>query len=49
MALRSYISNANIGQCKAWSFSNSQRGAKASANLYSLIETGKANDREPDQ
>lgn len=32
---------------KAWLFSNSQRGAKASANLYSLIETAKANGQEP--
>lgn len=34
---------------KAWLFSNSQRGAKASANLYSLIETAKANHCEPYQ
>ena len=34
---------------KAWLFSNSQRGAKASANLYSLVETAKANNREPYQ
>nr|WP_181389678.1 transposase domain-containing protein [Leucothrix pacifica] len=26
---------------------HSQRGATASANLYSLIETAKANHREP--
>ncbi len=32
---------------KAWLFSNSQRGATGSANLYSLIETAKANGREP--
>ena len=32
---------------KNWLFSNSVRGAKASANLYSLIETAKANDVEP--
>ena len=32
---------------KAWLFSDSQRGARASANLYSLIETAKANDQEP--
>ena len=32
---------------KAWLFSNSQRGAKASADLYSLIETAKANGLEP--
>ena len=29
---------------KNWLFSKSQAGAKASANLYSLIETAKAND-----
>ena len=34
---------------KAWLFSNSQRGATASANLYSLIETAKANHRKPYQ
>ncbi len=34
---------------KAWLFINSQRGATASANLYSLIETAKANEREPYQ
>ncbi|WP_018015916.1 transposase domain-containing protein, partial [Teredinibacter turnerae] len=28
---------------KNWLFSKSQAGAKASANLYSLIETAKAN------
>jgi len=32
---------------KAWLFSASERGAKASAGLYSLIETAKANGREP--
>ncbi len=32
---------------KNWLFSNSQAGARASANLYSLIETAKANDLEP--
>ncbi|MCU7901257.1 MAG: transposase domain-containing protein, partial [Candidatus Thiodiazotropha sp. (ex Lucinoma aequizonata)] len=30
-----------------WLFSASQKGAKASANLYSLIETAKANQLEP--
>ena len=34
---------------KNWLFSNSQRGATASANLYSLIETAKANAQEPYQ
>ena len=32
---------------KAWMFSTSIQGAKASANLYSLIETAKANGLEP--
>lgn len=32
---------------KAWLFSNSQAGANASADLYSLIETAKANGVEP--
>ncbi|MCP4801192.1 MAG: IS66 family transposase [bacterium] len=32
---------------KNWLFSNTQNGAKASANLYSLVETAKANDLEP--
>ena len=32
---------------KNWLFSNTQNGAKASANLYSLIETAKANHMEP--
>ena len=43
-AIRPFV----IGR-KAWLFSNSQRGATASANLYSLIETAKANGREPYQ
>lgn len=34
---------------KNWMFSNSQRGAKASADLYGLIETAKANQQEPYQ
>jgi transposase len=41
-AIRPFV----IGR-KAWLFSNSQRGATGSANLYSLIETAKANGREP--
>jgi len=41
-AIRPFV----IGR-KNWLFSNSQRGATGSANLYSLIETAKANDREP--
>lgn len=32
---------------KNWLFSSSQRGASASANLYSLIETAKLNGLEP--
>ena len=32
---------------KNWLFSSSQAGAKASAMLYSIIETAKANDLEP--
>ncbi|MES2674524.1 MAG: transposase domain-containing protein [Pseudomonadota bacterium] len=32
---------------KAWLFSASQNGAASSANLYSLIETAKANGLEP--
>jgi transposase len=32
---------------KNWLFSDSVKGVKASANLYSLIETAKANGREP--
>jgi transposase len=32
---------------KAWLFSDTVRGAQASANLYSLIETAKANGIEP--
>jgi len=37
-AIRPFV----IGR-KNWLFSQSQAGAKASANLYSLIETAKAN------
>ena len=33
--------------CKAWLFSNSQKGACVSANLYSLVETAKACGLEP--
>jgi len=32
---------------KNWLFANSQAGAHASANLYSLVETAKANDLNP--
>ena len=41
-AIRPFV----IGR-KAWLFSASERGAKASAGLYSLIETARANGREP--
>jgi len=41
-AIRPFV----IGR-KAWLFSGSPRGAEASATLYSLIETAKANDLEP--
>jgi len=34
---------------KNWLFSASVQGAKASANIYSLIETAKANRLEPYQ
>ena len=43
-AIRPFV----IGR-KNWLFSHSQRGAKASASLYSLIETAKANGKEPYQ
>ncbi len=32
---------------KNWLFADTVRGAQASANLYSLIETAKANGLEP--
>ena len=35
------------GSRKNWLFSDTVHGAKASANLYSLIETAKANGLEP--
>ena len=41
-AIRPFV----IGR-KAWLFSNTARGANASAALYSLIETAKLNDLEP--
>jgi transposase len=34
---------------KNWLFSDTPRGARASATCYSLIETAKANDLEPYQ
>jgi hypothetical protein len=41
-AIRPFV----IGR-KNWLFSATPRGANASANLYSLIETAKANGLEP--
>jgi transposase len=32
---------------KGWLFSDTVKGAAASANLYSLVETAKANSVEP--
>lgn len=34
---------------KNWLFSNSPKGAKVSAIVYSLIETAKANDLDPER
>jgi len=41
-AIRPFV----IGR-KAWLFSDTVHGAKASANLYSLVETAKLNGLEP--
>ncbi len=41
-AIRPFV----IGR-KNWLFANSQAGANASANLYSLVETAKVNGLEP--
>jgi transposase len=41
-AIRPFV----IGR-KGWLFADSQAGARASANLYSLVETAKANGLEP--
>ena len=41
-AIRPYV----IGR-KAWLFCDSQSGAKASTNIYSIVETAKANGQEP--
>ncbi len=43
-AIRPFV----IGR-KNWLFSQSQQGAKASANLYSLVETAKANNLNPEK
>jgi len=37
----------NQRHCKGEEFSDTVHGARASANLYSLIETAKANGLEP--
>ena len=42
------IRNFTIG-CKNWLFSDSPKGAKASAAVYSIIETAKANGLNPFQ
>ena len=41
-AIRPYV----VGR-KAWLFCDSQSGAKASTNIYSLVESAKANGKEP--
>jgi hypothetical protein len=41
-AIRPFV----IGK-KNWLFSDTPKGAKASAQLYSLVETAKANGQEP--
>ncbi|HJL51667.1 MAG TPA: IS66 family transposase [Arenicellales bacterium] len=43
-AIRPFV----IGR-KNWLFSNTDRGARASAGIYSLVETAKANRRDPYQ
>ena len=43
-AIRPFV----IGR-KNWLFANSQNGAKVSANLYSIIETAKAHDINPQE
>ena len=43
---RQYVGCATKGHT-IWLFSASVKGVKASANLYSLIETAKANSLEP--
>src|SRR5690606_5805552 len=43
-AIRPFV----IGR-KNWLFANSQQGAKASANLYGLIETAKAHGLNPEK
>jgi hypothetical protein len=43
---RQYVGYATKGHT-IWLFSTSVKGVKASANLYALIETAKANQLEP--
>ena len=49
------LNNQFLRLCKAshnrknWIFSDSVKGVKASANLYSLVESAKANGLEPYQ
>jgi transposase len=38
---------AHAHKRKNWLFTATEKGAKASANLYSLVETAKANKVEP--
>jgi transposase len=41
------LSNPFVVSCKNWLFSGNPKGARASAALFSLIETAKANELEP--
>jgi transposase len=48
--LTDWTHNADVdngGRRKGWLFSDTVAGAKASANLFSLVETCKANGIEP--
>jgi hypothetical protein len=44
---RQALSVPKLEALKAWLFADTTRGAHASATMYSLIETAKANDLEP--
>lgn len=46
-SIRSYSLCKRLHNRKAWLFAKSVDGANASANLYSLVETAKANGHEP--
>lgn len=46
--LENHIRPFAVGR-RAWLFADTQRGARASANLYSLVTTAKANGLEPRQ